>query len=443
MGEKNYHALFRLTAKAPAGAFMGGLERHIGGTPKEVSQCRHGVSAMNFSLPGIDLKIPAGPESIDRGLSRVMSIAGLILLVGSAGHAWDQRGAFAPWWNGLGVSLIVALAVLALFPRYFSLRTLRIIWWVFPAMCLFLNATWSFALVEPRGTDGLHSRFDGLNPWVWEIEPVAVAMLVLAAPWQVAIANALVSPWTVVLSSWAATGETSTAVLSNTTVHVGNIAFVAILLGARKGLSELWKTEAAAAKAQNRLLKSQSREAALKQTSALIHDEVLSTLVVAMRTAGPAGDSLSLQATRALEVLSRGKNPWPSGDTTSSELTKIIASRAATLSEDVVFTDSGPEIPLPANVARAMKLATIEALRNVVSHAEASMISINIKCSTAAITIAIADDGIGFNVNKLPADRAGVRESIEARMKSLHGGRAIIISSPGNGTTVRLSWSAL
>lgn len=371
-----------------------------------------------------------------------MSVAGLILLIGSAGQAWDQREAFAPWWNGLGVLLIAVLAFLVLFPGRLSLRILRIIWWIFPATCLLLNATWSFALVDQSFMGGVHPRLDGLNPWIWEIEPVAVVMLVLAAPWQLAIVNALISPWTVVLSSVVVSGEVSTAVLSNTAVHCGNVAFVAIVLGARKGLSELWRSEAAAAKAQNRLLKSQSREAALKQASAMIHDEVLSTLVVAMRTSGPVDETLAAQATRALEMLARGNNSWPTGDTTSSELVKRISSRASMLSNDVMITSSGPPAPLPAPVARALKLATMEALRNALSHAEASMLSVSIKCSLSSVTIVVTDNGIGFDVNKLPADRAGVRESIEARMHSLQGGRAIIFSSPGNGTMVRLSWSA-
>lgn len=396
---------------------------------------------MNLNLPAINFKIPAGPESIDRGLSWIMSVAGLILLVGSAGQAWDQRVLFAPWWNCVGMLLIAILAFLALFPSRLNIRTLRIIWWVFPAMCLFLNATWSFALVQPLFSDEMQLRLEGLNPWIWEVEPVAVAMLVLVAPWQVAIINALVSPWMVALSVWVATGEVSTAVLSNTAVHVGNVAFAAILLGARKGLSELWRTEAAAAKAQNRLLKSQSREIALKQTSTLIHDEVLATLVVAMRTSGPVDVSLSTQTTRALEVLSRQNHSWPAADTTSAELVKAIEARTAILCNEVIVSSSGATIPLPAPVARALKLATIEALRNALSHAEASRVSAHITCSTVSITIVVVDDGIGFDVNKLPADRAGVRESIEARMYSLQGGRAIIFSSPGNGTTVRLSWS--
>jgi signal transduction histidine kinase len=49
----------------------------------------------------------------------------------------------------------------------------------------------------------------------------------------------------------------------------------------------------------------------------------------------------------------------------------------------------------------------------------------------------VRDRGPGFNPERLPADRRGVRESIVGRMER-HGGRASITSGAGAGTEVEL-----
>ena len=48
------------------------------------------------------------------------------------------------------------------------------------------------------------------------------------------------------------------------------------------------------------------------------------------------------------------------------------------------------------------------------------------------------DRGPGFDPDRLPEDRRGVRESIVGRMQR-HGGTATIVSVPGSGTEVVLS----
>ena len=47
------------------------------------------------------------------------------------------------------------------------------------------------------------------------------------------------------------------------------------------------------------------------------------------------------------------------------------------------------------------------------------------------------DRGAGFDRAAVPDDRKGVAESIEGRMERA-GGRATIVTSPGNGTEVEL-----
>jgi signal transduction histidine kinase len=53
----------------------------------------------------------------------------------------------------------------------------------------------------------------------------------------------------------------------------------------------------------------------------------------------------------------------------------------------------------------------------------------------------VRDRGDGFDPDRMPEDRRGVRESIVGRMER-HGGKATVRSSPGSGTEVELTLEA-
>lgn len=54
-------------------------------------------------------------------------------------------------------------------------------------------------------------------------------------------------------------------------------------------------------------------------------------------------------------------------------------------------------------------------------------------------SVIVKDNGVGFDINSVPAHRRGLRESIEGRMRSV-GGSASIRSGRGSGTQVVLRW---
>jgi hypothetical protein len=54
--------------------------------------------------------------------------------------------------------------------------------------------------------------------------------------------------------------------------------------------------------------------------------------------------------------------------------------------------------------------------------------------------VTIADDGIGFDPARVDPARSGLRNSVRARLSDA-GGHAEIISAPGEGTSVVLTWS--
>jgi signal transduction histidine kinase len=62
-----------------------------------------------------------------------------------------------------------------------------------------------------------------------------------------------------------------------------------------------------------------------------------------------------------------------------------------------------------------------------------------VSTSNSGIEIRVEDDGVGFDIERVPLERLGVRRSIIERMAQV-GGVAEIHSRPGDGTRVTLRW---
>jgi signal transduction histidine kinase len=74
---------------------------------------------------------------------------------------------------------------------------------------------------------------------------------------------------------------------------------------------------------------------------------------------------------------------------------------------------------------------------NAAKHSGTKQISVYVEIEPELVTAYVRDDGIGFDRSEVPNDRRGIAESIEARMER-NGGKAAIVSAPGEGTEVEL-----
>jgi PAS domain S-box-containing protein len=105
----------------------------------------------------------------------------------------------------------------------------------------------------------------------------------------------------------------------------------------------------------------------------------------------------------------------------------------------VHITDDGEPRPLDDTLQVALFRAARECLVNVVKHASAKEVVVNIRSADDMVRISIKDDGVGFNTSELEAS-AGRRTglglfSIQERMESL-GGSFEVTSEAGRGTIV-------
>jgi signal transduction histidine kinase len=98
-----------------------------------------------------------------------------------------------------------------------------------------------------------------------------------------------------------------------------------------------------------------------------------------------------------------------------------------------------PPCALTSEQRHHLLMAFKEVLTNVIKHANANEVRIGISAADGTLTITVSDDGRGVPAGA-PAEGAEGFANISRRMEQL-GGTCQVASSPGNGTTVRLSMS--
>jgi signal transduction histidine kinase len=103
-----------------------------------------------------------------------------------------------------------------------------------------------------------------------------------------------------------------------------------------------------------------------------------------------------------------------------------------------VSVQADVQCPLPAEVQVALYRIAQEALNNVAKHAEASQVDVRFRCDADRATLAIDDDGQGFDVDKIPPGHLGV--GIMRERAAAVGAELEIESQPGSGTEVRVIW---
>ena len=99
-------------------------------------------------------------------------------------------------------------------------------------------------------------------------------------------------------------------------------------------------------------------------------------------------------------------------------------------------------VQLPENVYGTFMIAIREALANVERHAGASLVSVRIGRAPGRqgpTTAVVRDDGRGFDSRAI-GQRFGLEQSIGRAMSEI-GGSSRVVTAPGGGTTVTMTWA--
>jgi signal transduction histidine kinase len=173
------------------------------------------------------------------------------------------------------------------------------------------------------------------------------------------------------------------------------------------------------------------------EMAAHLHDSVLQTLALMQRRIDDPREvaALARRQERELRAWLNGRRALGDADTVATCLEAAAAEveEAHGVAIDVVAVG---DAPLDKR-GEALVAATREALVNAAKFAGDASIALYAEVAPERIEVFVRDRGPGFEPERVPADRRGVRESIVGRMER-HGGRALVYTAPGEGTEIEL-----
>jgi signal transduction histidine kinase len=171
--------------------------------------------------------------------------------------------------------------------------------------------------------------------------------------------------------------------------------------------------------------------------AARIHDSVLQTLALVQRDAddGPRVRALARRQERELRRWLYGRG-YDGGTTLADALAEAVADVEEAHLSRIEIATSG-DAPLDDALGELV-LAAREAMVNAAKHAQSDDISVYAEVEQTSVSVFVRDRGVGFDPKAIGADRRGIADSIESRLRRA-GGSATITTSPGNGTEVELT----
>jgi signal transduction histidine kinase len=207
---------------------------------------------------------------------------------------------------------------------------------------------------------------------------------------------------------------------------------VAVVLGVIFGP---WIVRLARSLTEERAERIRTQERA--EISAHLHDKVLQTLALVQQRSGDpkAVEALARRQERELRAW-LGRRAAPGGATTLGAALEAAAGEVERDHGARVEVVSVGEVPLDERT-QALVAAAREAMVNAAKFGAGSVVDVFAEAGPDQIEVFVRDRGPGFDPAAVAADRRGVRESIVGRMER-HGGRAVINSTPGEGTEVEL-----
>ncbi|TQL48870.1 phage shock protein C (PspC) family protein [Homoserinimonas aerilata] len=175
------------------------------------------------------------------------------------------------------------------------------------------------------------------------------------------------------------------------------------------------------------------REEQRAEIAAHLHDSVLQTLALIQNRAGASSDVGRLARAQERELrdwLFAGSNPVTVD--LAQELRDVAAAIELEYPARIDVVVAGESV----GASTALVGAAREAMLNAARHAGGE-VSVYVESSASGVDVFVRDRGPGIDLDALPADRLGVRESIIGRMQRA-GGTATVRPGAGGGTEVRL-----
>ncbi|MGD1056725.1 MAG: PspC domain-containing protein [Solirubrobacteraceae bacterium] len=179
------------------------------------------------------------------------------------------------------------------------------------------------------------------------------------------------------------------------------------------------------------------REQERAEVAAHLHDSVLQTLALIQKRAGDPRQVAGLARRQERELRSwLLKRPGEAEEDSVAVALERAAAEVEELHGVPIEVVTVGDVPLSGGLEAVVQAAR-EAMTNAAKFAGSERVDLYAEVEDDRVEVFVRDRGVGFDIDEIPDDRRGVRDSIIARMERHHG-RAAVNSSPGKGTEVEL-----
>lgn len=380
-------------------------------------------------------------ERADIIIARATSAAGPVLLIAGVASVPAPFSGVAGWWVVLAA--LVSFAVVAAVP---------VSWWagrewirrVSTAVVILVPLT--TLTFDAASGDGVWQV-----PWTWTLEPLAIGAAIVILPVRWAYVYAITSVASVPALAILSGAHPEHSWWGTVGLHVANIVFVTLIDAMRSQLArQATADEVARSTAESRAL-ALAWQRERTRVDGVVHDEVLATLLAGAVATPATREAIAEQAGQTLGLLERwreldvptggagggGPLPLPSGKATGDfrEDLRVLAEGSG-----AHFSVSGPDLVVPTDVRGLVTAAARQALRNCALHAPGAAVTLGMDTTHGVLLVTVTDSGPGFDPTTVAPQRLGIRVGILERMRSITGGSARVLSGPGTGTRILLTW---
>ncbi|MEU9835522.1 PspC domain-containing protein [Streptosporangium sp. NPDC048047] len=210
-----------------------------------------------------------------------------------------------------------------------------------------------------------------------------------------------------------------------TLVVVGGVALIAA-----PWLAALWKE-------LQRERRERIRQEERAEVAAHVHDSVLHTLTLIQRNADDPREVARLARSQERELRNWLYQPKQDADASLAAAVRRVAAEEEDAHGVPIEVVCVGDCPLTPELSSMMQAAR-QAMVNAAKYSGSSVISVYAEAEPEEVTVFVRDRGAGFDMDQVPEDRMGIRQSIIGRMER-NGGGARIRTEPGEGTEVMLT----
>ena len=378
---------------------------------------------------------------VNKMLGRIYSVALAAIMTEALVNGIRQIALLKPLVFWISASAVVIVVAGVAITQWFAPSRANFWLGAVPVVTIALLLSW------PLHFDPSQQLAQTFQPWIWWT--LGISSVAAGTTYRFAIGVAYVFSaalgWLLLkTSSFGGSGNLIVAGQEAFYLFLYAAIVIALVLALRW---EAGKTDSANQNAILSAVKAASADAVELERSrldALVHDSVLTTLLVASRA--ESADQIALATKSAKDAIAKlGQERFHDTFTTSeTTLTSFFSALQQRIRENapvfLVSVNRLNDLPIPSDIATALTEATLQAVDNSMKHAgTATERSIRLRGYRSGLKIVISDNGRGFRPSKVPKVRIGISSSIVGRVSRIDG-RVSINASPGTGTTVVIEW---